>query len=138
MNKCNIEECLREVRCKGLCHKHYNHVIYHKTIEKQRQYDKSPERRFKKFLSYCKRESIPTNLTFDKWMSIIKDNKCHYCPNELPTHGSGLDRKCPTIGYFEYNVVSCCETCNFTKRDKFSHIEFKVMMDALNEFRKQI
>lgn len=139
MNKkiCGIVNCEELVRCKGLCQKHYNSHCYYKNPQKSKNYDRSPERRYKRFLATCKREGIPTDLTKDEWLAIIKDNKCHYCPNTLPETGSSLDRKWPDIGYFKGNVVPCCTDCNRTKGDRFSDIEFKVMMRALLEFRKQ-
>lgn len=135
MEKCKEINCDLPIRCKGLCHKHYNKMIYHKDIEKHRNYDKSLPRRFKKFLTYCKRQKIPTDLTYQGWLSIIESNKCEYCAEKLPSTGYGLDRMYSNIGYFKDNIVPCCQTCNLTKRDVFTYNEFKVMMKALKEYR---
>lgn len=137
MAKCRYKNCNEKVKCKDLCHKHYNKQNYHKHIEKRRLYDKSPRRRFAKFLNYCKINDIDTDITYDFWFPFIEANKCFYCCGPLPTNGYGLDRKNPKLGYFKTNVVSCCERCNFTKRDEFTHEEFLVMMLALKEYRER-
>lgn len=135
-SSCTVQNCDKPIKCKGLCHNHYNKTKYNS--EKQSTYDRSPERRYKKLINYCTKKEIPFDISFEDWKEILKHNKCHYCPNELPTNGYGLDRKYPNVGYFKLNVVPCCDACNKTKRDLYSHIEFKIMMDALNDFRRQI
>lgn len=130
--------CNRNIKAKGLCHKHYNKAHSSLNPEKRNEYERSPNRRFKRHIATCKRSGIPFVLTFEEWKEIIKNNKCYYCPNTLPTNGIALDRKYPEIGYFLDNVVPCCAECNKTKRNRFSHIEFKIMMDALNDFRQRL
>lgn len=39
---------------------------------------------------------------------------CEYCGQ---TELNGIDRVDNTIGYVEGNVVSCCSTCNYAKKD---------------------
>lgn len=133
---CTIQNCNNIIRCRGLCTKHYSASKFDST--KQQNYDRTPNRRFNRYKATCKRKQIPFCITFEQWQNLIKDNKCYYCPNTLPTVGIALDRKYPEIGYFNDNVVPCCKDCNNTKRDRFSHIEYKIMMDALNEFRKRL
>lgn len=137
MAKCKIQNCNEKIKCKDLCHKHYNSINYRKHIEKRREYDKSFPRRFKKLEALCKREKIPLDITYQGWLSLIKSNVCHYCPNSLPTHGYSLDRKVFDLGYTLDNVVPCCETCNIAKRDTFTYEEFKVMMKALKDYRER-
>lgn len=135
METCTHKNCNLLIKCKGLCHKHYNSISYRKHIEKRREYDKSLPRRFKKLKAFCKREKILIDITYQGWLSLIKSNVCHYCPNSLPTNGYSLDRKVFDLGYTLDNVVPCCETCNLAKRDSFTYEEFKVMMNALKEYR---
>ena len=132
---CTIPNCNSIIKCKGLCHKHYNSQCYHKNPNKFKQYDRSNSRRFKRLIAFCKRENIPTDLTFETWLKVIQNNKCFYCTKTLPETGSALDRKYPDVGYFVNNIVPCCTDCNKSKGDRYSHIEFKVMMQALLDFR---
>jgi len=135
MAKCEYKNCNLDVKCKGLCHKHYNALNYQKHIEKRRLYDKSLPRRYKKFKAFCKQQKIPTDLTYQGWLSVIEPGICEYCEGPLPSNGYGLDRMYPNIGYFKNNVVPCCTICNLSKRDTFTYNEFKVMMKALKEYR---
>lgn len=135
--QCKIQNCTRKIRAKNLCSTHYNSSLYYKNKEKFLSYDRTPNRRYKKFIAHCKREQIPTDITFKQWQKIIEPNKCYYCFGILPIAGSGLDRKYPNMGYFKDNVVPCCGICNKTKSNVYSHIEFTVMMNALIKFRKQ-
>ncbi len=137
-NNCTVEGCDKPIKCKGICHKHYNRKYGVEHPETQRKYDRSPLRRFSRYEKHCKREGIPFAITYWEWLAEIKDDKCYYCPNTLPKTGIALDRKYPGVGYFKDNVVPCCTDCNKTKGDRFSHIEYKIMMDALNEFRRNL
>lgn len=138
MKICKIENCNKEIKCKNLCHNHYNLEHYKKYSEKYRTYERTPNRRYKRHVAFCKRENIPFAISFEKWVSLIENNECYYCHSSLPTNGIALDRKYPDVGYFIDNVVPCCTNCNLTKGDRYRYFEFKIMMDALNEFRKTI
>jgi hypothetical protein len=135
---CAKDNCDSKVRCKGLCNKHYSKKNNKENRAKQDAYDKSDKRRFQKLMNHCKNKTIPTDLTLESWLELIKGGKCYYCEGDLPKYGYGLDRKHPDIGYFKVNLLPCCSTCNMTKSNRFSHLEFKIMMDALLKVRKSL
>jgi len=75
------------------------------------------------------------NLTFDEFLEITAKN-CIYCNqppsnvNKLPNKDwaddfvyTGIDRFDNTRGYESDNVLPCCATCNYMKRD-LTHLEF--------------
>lgn len=39
--------------------------------------------------------------------------------------------------YHEKNVVQCCGNCNTSRKDNFTHDEWKVMIDALIKHRNR-
>ncbi len=133
---CKIKGCKNKIKCKNLCHKHYNNLWNSKNKDKLSVYEASNNRRFKRLTTKCKRLSIEIDLSFEDWLKIIAKNECFYCSDKLPKNGYALDRKSPKLGYLKENVVACCDTCNKTKRSFFTHEEFKVMIDALLEYRK--
>lgn len=70
--------------------------------------------------------------------STLCNNPCFYCgESSTKSHVSGKEFNCNGVdrldnarGYEQGNVVSCCVSCNFAKRDK-SLREFQVWMDSL-------
>ena len=84
-------------------------------------------------------------LTFEDFVKLTEIKTCSYCQDpvtwaEFNWHKNGaqynLDRKDNSVGYTRDNVAVCCMPCNRTKAHRFSHDEFKVMMNALREFRR--
>jgi hypothetical protein len=53
----------------------------------------------------------------------------------LSVTGHCLDKLQPSLGYIESNVVPCCSLCNSTRRTFYTPDEFKVMINALLEYR---
>jgi hypothetical protein len=81
----------------------------------------------------AKAKSFEMTLTYEEYISVIKDGRCHYCCAELrlaeynaQLNGGayGLDRLDSTIGYRIDNVVACCSRCNFGKSNAFSYEEW--------------
>lgn len=75
----------------------------------------------------AKKRNLTFNLTRDDCIELFK-NRCHYCntlPYKIFKHKScydeivynGIDRIDSGIGYEKMNVVSCCEECNYKKRN---------------------
>lgn len=81
------------------------------------------------YLTYkrsSKKRNIKFNIEYDDFRILIKKD-CSYCgvePSQIhkkpETNGSciynGLDRVDSNKGYFIENVVTCCKTCNYSKR----------------------
>ena len=57
---------------------------------------------------------------------------CHYCGLEA----GGLDRLDNSLGHTDENCVSCCSLCNFTRADRFTVEEMKLIGRVIAEIRK--
>jgi hypothetical protein len=88
-----------------------------------------------KYKQVARRRGLPWGLTDQEFAVLIKGS-CYYCgsPPGNVFHGSknrgsgkqrktissvvynGVDRKNNDLGYVPDNVVSCCATCNYSKR----------------------
>jgi len=88
----------------------------------------------------AKRRNIEQTLTDEQILELHKGN-CYYCgalPSNInsPKHGNGsyiyngIDRIDNNKGYALANVVSCCKTCNYAKKD-MSMEEFTVWLNRL-------
>ncbi len=77
-------------------------------------------------------------MTFDEFVEFRERYKeCHYCHNELPQRGSGMDRVDNSIGYLISNVVPCCTVCNKIRGDNLTHEETVVAIKAVLDFRNR-
>lgn len=95
---------------------------------------------------HARRRSLAWMLLDSEFYSLIKGN-CYYCgaapsrtfrmvPKPPRKTGSvivynGVDRRDNKAGYTSANVVSCCATCNFAKRD-LSEEAFLMMVRAIS------
>ena len=88
----------------------------------------------------AKRRNIPFELSFNEFIELTQQN-CYYCGIEpsnthISKHNNGdfiyngLDRKDNTKGYTLSNIVSCCDQCNWAKRD-LPYEEFIVWINKL-------
>lgn len=100
--------------------------------------ERTPKRRYQTAKNDAKRRGLEFNLSFDYWQ--IEVNKtCHYCRDVLGKRSEttvGLDRLDNSKGYVEGNVASCCAFCNFTKGDRLTSEEMRVVANALIQMRK--
>ena len=104
----------------------------------------SGEAAFNGLLYSYKQTAVDRGHTFmlskEEFKSLTKQN-CHYCgiePKQVSTDPSwfgdyvynGIDRLDSNIGYNLSNVVACCKTCNYAKRqmtiDEFKEWILKV------------
>lgn len=93
-------------------------------------------------------KKVDFNLTFDEFLEIISNKKCHYCNNDLHFNahsknwGVGLsrsyqlDRKNNLEGYNIDNCVSCCWECNRLKSDRFTYDEYMKISPVMIEIYK--
>ena len=88
-----------------------------KTKKKFRQ---SPKGRLYSYQQSAKTRGYEFSLNSDDFENLLKEN-CHYCGKQ---NANGVDRKNNDIGYLINNVVACCSTCNYMKRD-LSYDDFK-------------
>lgn len=84
------------------------------------------------------------NLSYEEFIDLIKDKKCHYCNKELQfsphsrdknsnytSRAYQLDRKDNTKGYIKDNLVTCCWDCNRIKSDIYTYEEFIIIAESL-------
>ncbi len=115
--------------CKDCCR-----LRKHKWYE-LRKYDHDV--RFKNLRSAAKQRNLEMTLSLKEYSSLVSQS-CHYCNNSLDKHiGIGLDRKLNNIGYTIDNSLPCCTECNLGKGEFYSYEEWKVMVEALIEYRKK-
>jgi hypothetical protein len=90
---------------------------------------------------------VPVELTYEEFILLASDPKCHYCDKELCRTSSKskpnyraymLDRKDNSKSYSFENCVPCCWSCNQIKGSRFSYEEFlkiAVVIRDINQSR---
>lgn len=113
-----------------------NYSSFHK--DSVAKYLISPKGKYSALKAASKHRGVEFNLTIEEYIQLTKGlRNCAYCGNTLQIKkGSGFDRKDNTKGYFKENIADCCFDCNKLKSNKYSVEETKVMVRALNEYRK--
>ena len=71
------------------------------------------------------------------YAEIIRDNKCHYCLNDLNSTGTALDAMNNEDGHTCFNVVPCCWPCNIVKMDNFTYGEMMLLSPVLRIIKQQ-
>lgn len=89
---------------------------------KEKEYNESPNGRFKRFLKEARREKHNVTLTQEEF-SVLMKKPCFYCQKPLPKTGRCLDRIDSNKEYTIDNVAPCCHVCNIMKNDS-SQTEF--------------
>lgn len=91
----------------------------------------------------CKRNNIQINLSYRQFVRFTKTDRCSYCKEPIfwseynPIKNGtryNLDRKQSKLGYFLENLVVCCKRCNYSRGDRYTHEEWKIMTLALREY----
>lgn len=82
-----------------------------------------------------------SDLTYEQFIHIISDARCHYCHKSLQftrnmSHGkkySGyqLDRKDNSSGYTQANLVTCCKHCNMARGNHYDYETWHAMTAVL-------
>lgn len=95
--------------------------------------DSSPlTKLYGRYKSGAKFRKIHFELSLEQFNTLVTSN-CHYCGREplqivtskggIPMRYNGIDRKNPSTGYTNNNVLPCCSICNYMKLD-FTYDEF--------------
>ena len=87
-------------------------------------------------MAKAKDKNLPFDLSLDEF-EYITSKKCFYCGSDpkiwvakrttyKPILFNGIDRVDNNLGYINSNVVPCCSTCNYMKKNlKLSSMESK-------------
>jgi len=111
------------------------YAIYNaKRRKKAHSYRRNPGSRWTRAKLVAGYEGREFTLTEEQYCSLIK-NPCHYCGQQLPSTGRGLDRIDNNLGYAINNVLPSCAQCNQTRNRFYTVEETKVMINALLKFR---
>ena len=96
-----------------------------------------------------KKINLDVELTFEEFLKIIDDKKCHYCGDDLKyeeysrvwgktnSRAHQLDRKDNFLGYTKENVVTCCWECNRLKSNRFTYEEFLQLSPILQKIQNE-
>lgn len=117
--------------------KAYNKSHKKEITEKQYEYNKKPENRFKKGIRQAKIRGIEWKISLEDYLGLIL-KKCFYDGADISNEmGCGLDRIDNQKGYFIENVVQCCGNCNIIRSNRLTHEEMIVAMRAVLKLRKK-
>jgi hypothetical protein len=116
------------------------------------QYKKPYEHILNELIYRCKNygNDKKITITYDEFIEIIEESKCHYCDRELQyskytrdsdskytSRAHQLDRKNNSKGYTKENVVTCCWDCNRIKSDIYTYEEFMKLSVVLKQIYKE-
>lgn len=93
-----------------------------KRIAWSKAYKKRPERKYEIYKHSARIKNLEFNLSFEQFMTLWR-KPCSYCQEEIDS--IGIDRFDNEIGYILSNIISCCKTCNYMKRE----LSFEVFLD---------
>lgn len=113
---------------------------YEEYLKNERKRDLTPTRRFRVLLRLAKKKGLSHTLTLVQYTELI-NKPCYYCGKSLyGEYGVGLDRinNDRSFGYDYNNVLPACADCNKGRHTFFTVDEFKVMIQALLEYRKNL
>lgn len=84
---------------------------------------------YRSYIQGADKRNIPFKLNIDDFLAISQEN-CYYCGRSPSTfrearymknkegfYFNGIDRKNSKLGYNTKNCVSCCDKCNYAKRE---------------------
>ena len=92
---------------------------------------KTATARYRTYKCSAKRRGIIFEMSKEQFFTLIETH-CNYCG---ATKDLGVDRVDNNKGYIKGNIVGCCGTCNFMKRD-FGVDDFMQQCRRITEFNK--
>ncbi len=75
-----------------------------------------PKNKYTVYERNAKLKRVFFDLTFDEFMTFWQ-KPCYYCGAKIES--IGLDRMDNDLGYTTDNIVPCCTTCNYLKKNLF-------------------
>lgn len=105
-----------------------------KAFEKLRK--ENPELyKLRSYIGNDKKRGLSTTIDID--FCVDKMNKpCVYCGN-IDSQCNGLDRIDNSIGHTKENCVTCCNLCNMTRGDRWTHEDFlKFIAPSIKKWRE--
>jgi hypothetical protein len=73
------------------------------------------------------------NKEFDLTLEFLEESivgqPCYYCGS---IEEIGMDRKDNSLGHVKANVVPCCYSCNFLRKDKLNVEDMKMLGEIMN------
>ncbi len=112
-----------------------------KQLSKRKWYHKTKTNiasRFKVAQDSAKRRNLKFNINYEIYEKLIS-LPCDYCKSDIYNEmGVGLDRLDNNKGYTTSNVVPCCGNCNLGRTNRYTHEEWKVMVQALMKYRAAV
>ena len=100
----------------------------------------NPLLRAKYLLSDCKSTDRKRGLNCDLTLEFVLtqvESGCHYCGAIHGEHSTiGLDRIDNTQGHTQSNVISCCSTCNYIRRDMPMEA-WRLLWSGLKQIRQE-
>lgn len=132
--------CGSKAVAKGLCKRHYSKEwqrSHNGVINARNRMRKiNPKYRLMEGKSKAKRRGLSWNLSLEQYAQLV-NQPCTYCNEKKIERGVGLDRIDNSKGYEIENVLPCCSNCNYTRGDRYTVEETKVMVKALMDFRRK-
>ncbi len=126
--RCGVEKELTEANFRPGIKTNGSHIRKDckECLNKERRefVNKNPLTRAYSMLTLYKRQDREKGLTCDMTVEYLRDEimskPCIYCGS---TEKIGADRIDNTEGHTVYNCVPACQTCNFTRADRFTFME---------------
>ncbi len=113
----------------------YHSTGEYKSIQSKNTAKWKRNNHFKSAKIYAKQRGKDWTLSEKQYNKLIND-VCFYCSHENGVEtGVGLDRLDNTRGYHIDNVVNCCALCNYTRADRFSVEEMKLLGKVIHQVK---